>query len=323
MPDPKSPSTQNVIVSAFMSGVNQREDRSADKYIEYGKKLVNINLPKVVFIERETYSKYWCNGRNVSPSSQIQLDISGVLSPEKGGGGGGGDYECVKYEYILDTSTQTMFVFFKKEWMYLYSHLGEITQFALETSNPNKDTVEYMFIQCYKTEWMRLAITLVETLAAGGAAADMGTWTATAYPPNNQYIWMDFGIYHMFGDNETAFVSQMAAMDDRVKARFVAACANGHTFQTVYFASCWDHTLYYPLDVYTRIHWVFAGSVFGGYRDALLAFADKVKDECLRTIRDKKHLMWEVNIWYLIYLRYPHYFDFYRCDHNATIIAHY
>lgn len=33
--------------------------------------------------------------------------------------------------------------------------------------------------------------------------------------------------------------------------------------------------------------------------------------------------MWEVNIWFLIYLENKDLFDYYSCDHNNTIIDNY
>ena len=48
-----------------------------------------------------------------------------------------------------------------------------------------------------------------------------------------------------------------------------------------------------------------------------------MKKECIRIIKERKHLMWEVNIWYLLYLKQPHMFDPYLCDHNASIVANY
>lgn len=308
MPDVNNPHTQNIIVSAFMNNVNQREDRKMDKYIEYGKTLLATNLPKVVFIEREIYSKYWRQGEIGGTFHIVRLGAEGALDIN----------EC---EIVWDETQQTLFVFFEKNQMYLYRHIDKIVKFSLETSNPRKDTVEYMFTQCYKTEWMRLAINIVEKL--GETRILGGNFAMSAFPPNNQYIWMDFGIFHMFGGDEAEFSKQIAELDTRVNARFAVACSNGHTFKTVYFASCWNHTYYYHLDIYSQIHWVFAGSVFGGYRDALMMFADNMKDECLRTINEKKHLMWEVNVWYLIYKKYPHYFDFYTCDHNPSIISNY
>ena len=48
-----------------------------------------------------------------------------------------------------------------------------------------------------------------------------------------------------------------------------------------------------------------------------------MKKKCLEIIKEKNSFVWEVNIWYLIYLEYPELFDVYRCDHNVTMLANY
>ena len=45
---------------------------------------------------------------------------------------------------------------------------------------------------------------------------------------------------------------------------------------------------------------------------------DKCKELCNKGI-----LMWEVNIWYLIWKDYPDLFNPYYCDHNESIILNY
>jgi len=71
------------------------------------------------------------------------------------------------------------------------------------------------------------------------------------------------------------------------------------------------------------VAWFFAGSIVGGNSETLLKFADIMKEFCMNIIKEKNHIMWEVNIWYLIYKEYPEIFDFYPCDHNASILQNY
>jgi hypothetical protein len=299
MPNLSVLKSQTVIVSAFMTKINQRSDRNMHKYIDYGKKLVQVRIPKIVFIEKNIYSEL---KHDLDVIKEVQIDNQ--------------TYECA-----VQDETLTLFVFFEKSMMYFYEYKHLITDFYLDTSNKQKDTVEYMFVQCFKTEWVRLAIGLVDWLCLQPLAVDM-TKTLCDFSENNQYIWMDFGLYHMFMNDEV-FYHQLNTFHDRIESRFKVACANGHHFKTVYFASCWNHYHDYYLNIYTQIHWVFAGSVFGGYKDALLQFASHVREKCLQIIHEKRHLMWEINVWYLVYKVYPGLFDFYKCDHNYTIIAHY
>lgn len=296
MPNISVLKSQTVIVSAFMTKINQRSDRSMHKYIDYGKKLVQVRIPKIVFIEKHVYS-------------ELQRDSDVVIQIE---------INSQQYEYVVQDDTLTIYVFFEKSMMYFYEHKHLITNFYLDTSNKHKDTIEYMFVQCFKTEWVRLAIEFVDKLCIESNVSKL----LCDFSENNQYIWMDFGLYHMFM-NDDSFYQHLNGFHDRIEARFKAACANGHHFKTVYFASCWNHHNDYYLNIYTQIHWVFAGSVFGGYKDALLQFASYVREKCVQIINEKRHLMWEINVWYLVYKVHPELFDFYKCDHNYTIIAHY
>ena len=310
---PVSP-LQNVIVSAFISQINQRHDRDLTKYIEYGRKLVCVPLPKLVFIEKEildTYSLLDKKGEYTIHSVFVSVGME-HHSPEEA------HLDVDEIQYIVDETTQTVYVLFDKSWMYFYKHKGEITDFHLNTSNPTKDTLEYMFVQCYKTEWMRLAVLLL-SLSPPEIQDCLGTTNGNT----RQYIWMDFGLYHMFdrpGAGEEMFYRCFREMDTRVSQRYLVACQNGFPFRTVYFASCWPPAADYYMDVYRQIHWLFAGSVFAGFAEPLLELAQKMRAECLELIREKKHLMWEINVWILIYRKYPHLFNFYRCNHDPSMI---
>ena len=45
-------STNNMtIVTAFINNVNVRNDRTLEHYMEYGKHLLNVNLPKIILIQ--------------------------------------------------------------------------------------------------------------------------------------------------------------------------------------------------------------------------------------------------------------------------------
>ena len=48
-----------------------------------------------------------------------------------------------------------------------------------------------------------------------------------------------------------------------------------------------------------------------------------MKEKCIKIINEKKTLMWEVNIWYLIYKENNNLFDCYNCDHNESVVSNY
>ena len=235
------------IVSAFISNANSYRDIS--KYIEYGKKLLTIDTPKVIFLEKPIYDEHFSN----------------------------------------DIFPQTQFVFVEKTDSYLYEQKEKITQFEIETTNSGKDTLEYMFVQCNKTEWVKRAIEL---------------------DPFNteQFVWIDFGIYHMINsDDFTECVCKMTQQK----------------YDKIRIAGCWDLNAYYHNKYHTKVLWYFAGSVFGGDKNSLCKFADLMKMRCLDFIDEQKTLIWEVNLWYFIYNENKDLFDVYRAEHDKTIIDNY
>lgn len=167
----------------------------------------------------------------------------------------------------------------------------DTSQFKLDTDNPNKDTLGYMTTMCHKTEWIRTAI------QENPFSTD-------------QFIWVDFGIYHVIRDRE----------------RFYSAIekASLQKYNRVRIASCRDPSnTIIPEDIYRRIAWYFAGGVFGGNTESLLKFAEKTKKKCIDIIESKKHIMWEVNVWYLVYKDYADLFEPYHSLHDISIIEAY
>ena len=60
-----------------------------------------------------------------------------------------------------------------------------------------------------------------------------------------------------------------------------------------------------------------------GNTESLLDFAEKTKEKCIDIIESKKHIMWEVNVWYLVYTDYADLFDPYHSLHDISIIEAY
>jgi hypothetical protein len=235
------------IVSAFISNINSY--RELDKYVEYGKKLLTIDTPKVIFMEKEIYTEYFSN----------------------------------------DIFPRTNFVFVEKTDNYLYEQMEAITEFEVVSTNPGKDTIEYMFVQCNKTEWVKQA---VET------------------DPFNteQFVWIDFGIYHMINTEDFADCIYKITQQKYDKIRI---------------AGCWDFNAYYHNNYHSKVLWYFAGSVFGGDKTSLCKFADLMKTCCLDFIDEHKKIIWEVNLWYFIYNEHKELFDVYNCGHDKRIIDNY
>jgi len=236
------------IVSAFLKNLNSF--RSIDKYIEYGKKLINSEQNKIIFIEEDVYTSY------------------------------------IKNE--ITNNSNTVFIFINRLDLYFYEYYNKLDKFDVTTDNPTKDTLEYMFVQCNKTEWIRHAI--------------------IKNPFNSdQFIWVDFGIYHIV-NNDDEFYKSINNLN--TKSYENVRIARGHLNLT-------------DKNIFKNIIWFFLGGIFGGHKDALLQFADIMKHKCIDIMENNKTIFWEVNIWYLIHNEFPDLFLGYNADHNLSILTNY
>lgn len=143
-----------------------------------------------------------------------------------------------------------------------------------------------MFIQCYKTEFVKKAI-------------EVNTYNT------DQFIWIDFGIFHTI-NNDALFIHLMNNLTNEYDC---VRIAGGYYLE--------------HFDVYRQISWCFLGSIFGGPANKLLEFATLMKEKCITTIQNEKTIIWEINLWYLIYKEYPELFSRYIANHNPSMIAWY
>ena len=240
------------IVTAFITQINHIDFRSAEKYIELGKKLLSQPIPTVCFLEKHIYDEYFADSLQLFPDTE--------------------------------------FIMFERNQNYLMAYESQLTQFRVDSDNPTKDTIGYMFTQCHKTEWVRMAI------------------ESNPFHTTN-FVWIDFGIFHMIRD-DMAFALHLEKMTRK-------------KYETVRIASCVDPNLECESDIYHRISWFFAGSVFGGSANKLIEFANRMKSFCLDMITTRNHLMWEINVWYLLHKQEPGMFDPYRANHNVSILENY
>jgi hypothetical protein len=200
-------------------------------------------------------------------------------------------------EYMLNLigedydKSNTILIKIDKEANYLYNYREFITDFKLNTDNYSKDTLHYIFTICNKTEWMKSAIIL------------------NNFKTNN-FIWIDFGIRYIFKCSDDEFIEKVNNLHDKI-------------YLNIRIAKIWNIDLDYCIDIYKNIAWYFAGGVFGGNKKKLLLFAENMKNKCIEIITEKNTLVWEVNIWYLVYLENKELFDTYYCDHNNSIIDNY
>jgi hypothetical protein len=148
-----------------------------------------------------------------------------------------------------------------------------------------------MFIQCHKTEWVKMAI------------EDNPFQT-------EQFVWIDFGIFHMIRDELNFAVT----LKDLVRKRH----------DKVRIASCVSPDSPCPPSITYQVAWFFAGSIFGGDKDTLLRFAAIMKQYVIQFMQENNHIMWEINIWYLLYQQYKNeIFAPYGANHDLSILENY
>ena len=244
------------IVSAYININRTIGQRTREDYLKFGKKILEINSPKIIFLDKET------------------IDHLGE-------------------SYIRSLTKTTIIPFEKDELM-----LHKINKIRLPNppSYETKPTVEYLAIQMNKTEWIRKAIELnpFET---------------------EQFIWIDLGIYHIFND-ATVFSKSIEQSISR-------------TYPNVRIAgirpinpNISPSSLNPTSPIFDLPMWYFAGGVFGGHKDSLLLFADRVRNK-VREFITAGRLTWEINIWYALYFQNKELFDIYYCDHNKSILENY
>jgi hypothetical protein len=238
-------------VSALLTNVNGY--RSIEKYVEYGKKLIALPINKVIFIERAVHAEH--------------------------------------FSEFTDANLHTTFVFIEKSDLYLYKYADQITNFSPNTDNPEKDTLEYMFVQCNKTEWLREAIELNPH-------------------KSNHFVWIDFGIWHMIRDDQVFTDSCMKIASFGLNALIPLGVR----------IACGNPLFEHFDDLYKTISWFFLGSIFGGDRDSILKFADLVKNKCIHIIQEHRTIMWEINVWQMVHAVNPELFLCYEANHDASIL---
>ena len=238
--------------------------RSIEKYIEYGKKLIALPINKVIFMERAIHAEHFSD----------------------------------------ENRENTTFIFIEKKDLYLYQYVDQITDFFPNTDNPEKDTLEYMFVQCNKTEWLREAIDRNPYGSKGPK------------DPTNNFVWIDFGIWHMIRDDQVFTDACMKIANEPFSSKGTVGSLGPLTKVRI---ACGNSQSDFT-NLHKTISWFFLGSIFGGDRDSLLKFANSVKNKCIETIQEHKTIMWEINVWQMVYADDPTLFLCYGANHDASIL---
>lgn len=279
------------IVTGFVSGINLRKDRDLTKYMELGRELLSVEIPTTCFIERGVWTEYVLPLLTSPICEESAFDY--VCR--------GGVMDGIAREFRYVVCGHVRFVFFEKEDLFLWSYREMASAFSVNTGNPGKDTLGYMMVQCQKVEWMCIAFSLMSS-------------------SNDEYVWIDFGVFHMFHGSVDRFQVALFELRNRIDKRVLREGVSGHV---VRIAGCWDPNGPSRGDVYRDVNWTFAGSVFGGGAAAIQEFGLRMREKCLLVLRERNHLMWEINVWLLIYRDFPALFAWYKSDHSPIIFDGY
>jgi hypothetical protein len=180
---------------------------------------------------------------------------------------------------------------------YLYEYIPQINNFNV-CGSILKDTLKYMIIINNKLDFMKKAI-------------EINVFNST------QFIWVDFGIAHINNGLSDIEFSQ------------IIVNLKNNVYNKVRIGSIWELTQqledYYigQDNIYTQVAWVFAGGVFGGDVESLLQFEKVSREKCLQVIKEKGNIMWEVNVWFMIYLKNKELFSRYYGGWDMTLITKY
>ncbi len=246
----------NTIVSAFVSNINDIYENSLKKYSILGKVLLKSTVPKVIYVD------------------EIMFDLIGD------------DYD----------KSNTLIIKINKKNSYLYDYAKYLTKFNLNSNEQTKDTLEYIFTICNKTEWVQDAILLNKF-------------------KTKHFIWLDFGIRNILN-------GYFSCISDE---EFIQKINNlkYKTYNNIRISGIWNTNFNFKIDIYKDKSWYFMGDIFGGSSSSLIKFASLMKTKCIDIITSKNTIMWEVNIWYLIYKENSFLFDIYGFITNKDIIDNY
>jgi hypothetical protein len=165
------------------------------------------------------------------------------------------------------------------------------------SDSPQKNTLKYLLTQNNKTEWMRKAIEL------------------DPYD-TSQFIWIDFGIRHVFSSSSRL----TKGIEDATTRTYNRVRMAGIEVELI---GAWDTGELRPgMPLFDVPQWCLAGGVFGGDKDSLTTFANIARGKTQEYIK-KGYLTWEVNIWYVICTEHSELFDIYKSNHDDSILENY
>jgi hypothetical protein len=188
----------------------------------------------------------------------------------------------------------TKIVLFGREEMYYMKYLDKLTNYT-PSQNKDKDTKEFLLLMWNKTEYLRSAILL-------------------NFFSSDHYVWVDFGI---------RYVCRHTSDEHYIQSLNTLSHPSNNPSR-VRIGGIWDVSRhYFELNPILDVQWYFAGGVVGGDKTSLLWFSEEMRQMCDQIVETHGTATWEVNVWYLIYRKWPGSFDIYPCNHDETLLVGY
>jgi hypothetical protein len=297
------------IVTGFIGGINSRKDRDLTKYMDFGRELLSVEIPTTCFIER--YAWHEC----ILPSITSPISEEDSFEYVCKGGVMDGIHKVLRYVVC----GHVRFVFFEKEDLFLWPYQKLASKFGVNTGNPGKDTLGYMMVQCQKVEWVSIALSFATESFATESFATESSSASFMLRPDDEYVWIDFGAFHMFRGSVDGFQLALYQLRNRIEKRVLREGCS----KVIRMAGCWEPYRHSGGDIYRDINWTFAGSVFGGGAAAIREFGLRMREKCLMVLRERNSIMWEINVWVLIFLDVPALFSWYKSDHSPVLFDGY
>lgn len=237
------------------------------------------------------YLQYFLKLIEGVPSMHIILFISETLETE--------------FWSVFSSKLQRLTVIpvnFKNTWTWgtFYPHKDIVKLPDVRTVN--HDTTNFLLVQNSKLEWIHEAISL--------------------NPYNSKYFaWIDFGIVHVFKDPTGTFdfIENMCTRTIE-NTRMGSSPGENTKKQCLILPGCWEIPLAHAEEIYKRIWWRFCGGFLIGDITSLELFFDLYQKFFSMTLALRGRLTWEVNLWALIENTKRLHIDWYKADHNDSIV---
>lgn len=206
--------------------------------------------------------------------------------------------ESIRHE-LMDIADTYLNVIIMKEInihnAYAYKVCNEIKDLKLPyTDNPRKDTKEYMMLMNSKIEFVHDAITL-------------NPWNT------NYFAWIDFSISHVFKtDAYRKKLIELSSIKTTTKFLAIPGCYTIKDTSKV----CHNELQ----ESYKRICWRFCGGFFMGDKESLTNMYDLYISFFPTFIHRYKTIVWEVNFWAWLEQNSDWDINWYKADHNDSII---